>query len=262
MTQLLLNHSIESVLRNNSPKKYSYAAEEHHQQTPQTTLIGKFKLIILFTTLHTSQHFIILILIRRLFSITESPISSPSLSDDDNIQRPAHQTSRRGRTAFSREQVAKLEREFAKENYISKSRRLELAAKIKLPESTIKIWFQNRRMKYKHQRIEKMWPFGGYFMQPMMQMMDPMAAAMQQNFLMASSAAALSSNTATAGPVTPLPAPTAMTMMLPYSYPPLTPPSAMSSSNSLPGHYPVPYPLNSAVYNNNRSGCSPLNICC
>lgn len=56
---------------------------------------------------------------------------------------------KRPRTAFTTDQLQRLKSEFEENRYLTEKRRLELSEELKLSESQIKIWFQNKRAKIK-----------------------------------------------------------------------------------------------------------------
>ncbi|XP_063162223.1 NK1 transcription factor-related protein 2 [Candoia aspera] len=76
--------------------------------------------------------------------------SSPRLSKrrraEPNCAKP-----RRARTAFTYEQLVALENKFRATRYLSVCERLNLALSLSLTETQVKIWFQNRRTKWKKQ---------------------------------------------------------------------------------------------------------------
>lgn len=62
---------------------------------------------------------------------------------------------KRSRAAFSHAQVFELERRFAQQRYLSGPERAELAKSLRLTETQVKIWFQNRRYKTKRKQIQQ-----------------------------------------------------------------------------------------------------------
>ncbi|KAI7805728.1 NK1 transcription factor related 2-like,a [Triplophysa rosa] len=94
-----------------------------------------------------------------------SPAEDPSEACEDKVnpasddlarqrrRRSDHSCAkpRRARTAFTYEQLVALENKFRVTRYLSVCERLNLALSLSLTETQVKIWFQNRRTKWKKQ---------------------------------------------------------------------------------------------------------------
>ena len=93
------------------------------------------------------------------FPPTEHPASSDIFEDgDDNVgekklprQGFLISKARRRRTAFTSSQLKSLEQKFRDKKYLTISERNNLAASLRLTDTQVKTWFQNRRTKWKKQ---------------------------------------------------------------------------------------------------------------
>ncbi|KAG8518691.1 Homeobox protein notochord [Galemys pyrenaicus] len=71
--------------------------------------------------------------------------------DPQDTERPQ----KRVRTMFKLEQLEELEKVFAKQHNLVGKKRAQLAARLNLTENQVRVWFQNRRVKYqKQQRLK------------------------------------------------------------------------------------------------------------
>ncbi|KAM6930793.1 homeobox protein Nkx-3.1 [Xenentodon cancila] len=81
---------------------------------------------------------------------TESLDTSCSSSSESSLSSMGKQ--KRSRAAFTHLQVLELEKKFNHQKYLSAPERAHLASSLRLTETQVKIWFQNRRYKTKRKQ--------------------------------------------------------------------------------------------------------------
>ncbi|XP_071535031.1 uncharacterized protein [Panulirus ornatus] len=81
----------------------------------------------------------------------DSPLgpTAPDELSQANVRFPHGLEYKRKRTAFTRHMILELEKEFLLNQYLTGGRKRDIAQRLRLPEQQVKIWFQNRRQKWK-----------------------------------------------------------------------------------------------------------------
>nr|XP_043871615.1 motor neuron and pancreas homeobox protein 1 isoform X2 [Solea senegalensis] len=119
---------------------YPHGSHHHHANDPIKLTASTFQL----------DHWL---------RVSTAGMMLPKMSDFNCLAAQAQSNllgkCRRPRTAFTSQQLLELEHQFKLNKYLSRPKRFEVATSLMLTETQVKIWFQNRRMKWKRSKKAK-----------------------------------------------------------------------------------------------------------
>ncbi|CAL1547001.1 unnamed protein product [Lymnaea stagnalis] len=85
-------------------------------------------------------------------SSSDTELSDKKRKSGDDIKDDANGIKKKkARTTFTGRQIFELEKQFEQKKYLSSAERAEMASQLAVTETQVKIWFQNRRTKWKKQ---------------------------------------------------------------------------------------------------------------
>ncbi|XP_049813703.1 homeobox protein BarH-like 2 [Schistocerca nitens] len=114
---------------------------------------------------------------------------------------------KRVRTIFTPEQLERLEAEFERQQYMVGPERLYLAHALQLTEAQVKVWFQNRRIKWRKQHLELQQQRLAQLKQQQQQLHQQQSQQPQVGRLEASTPGDSDGDSCNSGPDSPLPPP-------------------------------------------------------
>ncbi|CAJ0949357.1 unnamed protein product, partial [Mesorhabditis belari] len=92
--------------------------------------------------------------IEKLLGVIETTAESRKPTISSSKKTSTKSSKKKARTTFTGRQIYELERQFDAKKYLSSSERQELARLLNVTETQVKIWFQNRRTKWKKTETE------------------------------------------------------------------------------------------------------------